>query len=130
MTLEVNGFCFPTHVNGPPAGELVEANLCRLAEPGALTAALNWYRALNFETRIGPIFVPTLFTWGSQDMAVGATAAMRTADYVTGPYRFEQLEERSHWLVDEVPDLITSLVLDQIRTTTLHHSCAAQLSAG
>jgi pimeloyl-ACP methyl ester carboxylesterase len=93
----------------------IEANMRRLAEPGALTAALNWYRALDFTARIGSVSVPTLFVWGSADMAVGETTAIRTADHVTGPYRFERLEGMSHWLVDETPELITRLVLKQIQ---------------
>lgn len=93
----------------------ISENIRRLAEPGALTSALNWYRALNLEVRIGKIRVPTLYVWGSQDLALGETAAMETAKYVTGPYRFEKLEGRSHWLLEEIPDQISALVLEHIR---------------
>jgi pimeloyl-ACP methyl ester carboxylesterase len=100
---------------GKVPGELVEENIRRFAGPGALTAALNWYRALNLETRIGIISVPTLFVWGSQDLAVGEVGATRTAAYVKGPYRFERLEGSSHWLVEEVPELISTLLLQQLK---------------
>ena len=93
----------------------ISENIRRLAEPGALTSALNWYRALNLEVRIGKIRVPTLYIWGSQDLALGKTAAMETARYVTGPYRFEKLEGKSHWLLEEVPDQVSALVLEHIR---------------
>jgi len=59
--------------------------------------------------------VPTLYIWGSQDLALGATAAIETAGYVTGPYRFEKLEGRSHWLLEEIPDQVSALVLEHIR---------------
>lgn len=73
----------------------ISENIRRLAEPGALTSVLNWYRALNLEVRIGKISVPTLYIWGSQDLAVGEIAAMETPRYVSGPYTFERLEGKS-----------------------------------
>jgi pimeloyl-ACP methyl ester carboxylesterase len=99
---------------GKVAEERVEANIRRLSEPGALTAALNWYRALNLKTRIGTTSVPTLFVWGSDDLAVGQVAAENTASYVTGPYRFEKLVGKSHWLLDETPGEIAKLMLEHL----------------
>jgi pimeloyl-ACP methyl ester carboxylesterase len=93
----------------------ISENIRRLAEPGALTSALNWYRALNLEARIGKIRVPTLYIWGSQDLALGETAASETERYVIGPYTFERLEGRSHWLLEEVPDQVSALLLKHIR---------------
>ena len=66
---------FRSVYQGKLAEEQIEANVRRLSEPGALTAALNWYRALDLETRIGNILVPTLFLWGDQDLACGKHAA-------------------------------------------------------
>ncbi|GAA0502522.1 haloalkane dehalogenase [Saccharopolyspora subtropica] len=87
----------------------------RLTEPGALTAALNWYRAMRFSGgRIGPVAVPTLYVWGTEDVAVGSTAALATADHVTGPYRFEMLEDVSHWIPEEVPETFTRLLLQHL----------------
>jgi pimeloyl-ACP methyl ester carboxylesterase len=99
---------------------LINENIRRLAEPGALTSALNWYRSLNLEARIGKIIVPTLYIWSTQDLALGETAAMATARYVTGPYRFEKLEGRSHWLLEEVADQVSALVLDHIRNNLVY----------
>jgi len=100
-------------------GKVPETAICenirRFAEPGALTSALNWYRALDPQRRIGKVTVPTLYVWGSLDLALGQTAAIRTAEYVTGPYRFERLEGRSHWLLEEVPDQISAFVLQHLR---------------
>ncbi|MER7081289.1 alpha/beta fold hydrolase [Saccharopolyspora kobensis] len=87
----------------------------RLTEPGALTAALNWYRAARYNSReIGPVEVPTLFAWSTEDVAVGSTAALATADHVTGPYRFEMLEDVSHWIPEEAPDTFTRLLLQHL----------------
>ena len=89
----------------------VESNVRRLSEEGALTAALNWYRALDHAHRIGPIAVPTLYVWGDKDLAVGEKAAMQTARYITGPYRFERLNGASHWLQQEASDRVVALLL-------------------
>ena len=86
----------------------VESNVRRFSEPGALTAALNWYRALDTRVRIGQVSVPTLYMWGSEDMAVGETAARGTRQYVSGEFHFECLSGKSHWLVDEVPGWIAA----------------------
>jgi pimeloyl-ACP methyl ester carboxylesterase len=87
----------------------------RLTEPGALTAALNWYRAMRFGSgRIGPITVPTLYVWSTEDVAIGSTAALATAEHVTGPYRFEMLEDVSHWIPEEAPDTFIRLLLEHL----------------
>ncbi|TWG07387.1 alpha/beta fold hydrolase [Saccharopolyspora dendranthemae] len=86
----------------------------RLTEPGALTGALNWYRASKFNDEIGPITVPTLFVWSTEDVAVGSTAALATEQHVTGPYRFEMLQEVSHWIPEEAPDSLTRLLLEHL----------------
>lgn len=95
----------------PP--ELVDENVRRLSEPGALTATLNWYRALpdNLAYPAGRIAVPTLYVWGSEDRALGREAALLTGDFVDAPYRFELLEGASHWLPEEAPDRIIPMLL-------------------
>jgi len=105
-------------LRGAYAGALtpaqVEANVRRLKAPGALTATLNWYRAADFEHRIGRIKTPTLFIWGAKDQALGPVAAKATADYVEGPYRFEALKDGSHWLLEAAPEVVSSLLLDHL----------------
>jgi pimeloyl-ACP methyl ester carboxylesterase len=88
----------------------------RLSEPGALTAALNWYRAMRFGGAIGPVTVPTLYVWSTEDVAVGSTPALATAQHVTGPYRFEMIEDVSHWIPEEAPDTLNRLILQQLLT--------------
>ncbi len=73
-----------------------------MAEPGALTAALSWYRAAGASPAqlraVGRIQVPTLYVWGSADPALGRTAAEGTAAQVDAPYRFVPLDGAGHWL--------------------------------
>ena len=88
----------------------------RMREPGALSAALNWYRAMPFSLRspIPPSTVPTTYAWGRSDFALGRAAAGRTRDHVTGPYRFAELDA-GHWLPETRPDEVVRLVLDRVR---------------
>ena len=84
------------------------------SEPGLLTATLNWYRALDNKRLGSPVAAPTLYVWGSEDQAFGATAATATGRFVTGPYQFAPLEGASHWLPEEAPETIARLLLAHI----------------
>ncbi len=86
----------------------------RFREPDAITAALNWYRALDLEARIGKISVPTLFIWGTADQALGRVAAEGTQAYADGPYRFYPLTNLSHWLLEEAPQLVWDPLLEHL----------------
>jgi pimeloyl-ACP methyl ester carboxylesterase len=85
-----------------------------LSEPGALTGALNYYRANSFQEPLGPIRVPTMYVWSTDDIALGREAAEGTAEHVEGPYRFEVLEGVSHWLPEEAPEALNGLLLDHL----------------
>lgn len=101
---------------GKVPAERVEENVRRLREPGALTAALNWYRALGLQpSETGRLRVPTLYVWGDQDIALGKTAALATEGYVDGPYRFERVVGGSHWLLEEEPERLEGLVLAHVK---------------
>lgn len=105
---------------GKLSAAAVESNVRRLSEEGAMTSVLNWYRALELDHRIGNIAVPTLYVWGDKDLALGETAAIETAKYVTGPYHFERLKGASHWLQGEATDRIVPLLLDHLGRCTEH----------
>jgi pimeloyl-ACP methyl ester carboxylesterase len=94
----------------------VDAYVDALAAPGALTAALNWYRATDLHRSPDPmqITVPTLYVWSTEDIALGRRAAEDTAGHVSGPYRFEALDGVSHWIPDEAPGPLTSLLLEHL----------------
>lgn len=91
----------------------VENNIQRMKEGEGLTCALNWYRA--YEGKAEKSIVPTLFIWGSKDVALGRFAAEKTRDYVLGSYQFEILEGLSHWLLDEAPKEVSALLLKHFR---------------
>lgn len=91
-------------------------DVTRMQEPGALTAALNWYRGLPLSrVPIGPVPVPTLYVWGDRDFALGRKAAETTADHVTGPYEFVPLAGAGHWIPDRDPDDLLAALLPHLR---------------
>jgi pimeloyl-ACP methyl ester carboxylesterase len=93
--------------------EIVE----RMSEPGALTAALNWYRAMSVQlAAVGQITVPTLYVWSTGEVAIGRAAAEATAAYVDARYRFVVLDGVSHWIPEEVPDTLNRLLLEHLAT--------------
>ncbi len=82
--------------------------------PDALTAALNWYRALRLgAASVGRIAVPTMYIWSDGDVAIGRSAARRCGDHVSAEYRFVQLPGVTHWIPDQVPDLVAGAVLER-----------------
>ncbi|MFE2579818.1 alpha/beta fold hydrolase [Streptomyces sp. NPDC059378] len=93
-----------------------DAYLRHLSRPGALTAALNWYRSGRPERAIGVIDVPTLYVWSTQDTAFGPAAAQETRKWVDGPYRSETLQGVSHWIPEEAPETLNRLLLDHLQT--------------
>jgi pimeloyl-ACP methyl ester carboxylesterase len=86
----------------------------RLSEPGALVAALNWYRGIKFSGHTGKIKVPTLYVWGTEDAAFGSTAALSTEEWVEGPYRFEMFQDISHWLPEQADEGLSRLLLEHL----------------
>jgi pimeloyl-ACP methyl ester carboxylesterase len=97
--------------------EVARRYAAHMQEPGALTAALNWYRALPFSSpdyAVGRITVPTLFVWSTGDVALGRAAAERTRDWVDAPYRFEVLDGVSHWIPETAPDRLNPLLVEHV----------------
>jgi pimeloyl-ACP methyl ester carboxylesterase len=96
--------------------EEVRRFVAAMLEPGALTAALNWYRATepNSLTDVGTITVPTLYVWSDHDIALGRRAATSTVEWVTGPYRFEVLEGVSHWIPETAPGDLNRILLEHL----------------
>lgn len=88
-----------------------------MLKPGAMTAAINPYRALRARgvLAVGRITVPTLYVWGTDDAALGPVAARATAKEVDGPYRFVVLDGVSHWIPETGVEELSSLVVSHMR---------------
>lgn len=91
--------------------DLADRDARAMTEPGAYTAALNWYRAAPWSGRTGEVSVPTLLVWSDGDKYILQNAARRSERYVTGDFRFEVLAG-SHWIPDEQPDAVADLLAD------------------
>ncbi len=98
------------------AAERVAADVRFFSEPGVLTAALNWYRAMSRHDNdgLGRIAVPTTYVWGSADMAFSRAVAEASGDYVDADYAFVPLEGVTHWIPDQAPDVLAAHVLEQV----------------
>jgi pimeloyl-ACP methyl ester carboxylesterase len=94
--------------------EAIDVYVEQLSAPGALTAALNWYRAMTSATPVDPVDVPTTYVWSDGDVAVGRTAAEACADQVRGDYRFVELPGITHWVPEQAPEQVAGAVLDRI----------------
>ncbi len=92
-----------------------------LKEPGALTAAINYYRAnlgRFLKRRPGGemskherIRVPTLFIYGERDMAILPETAAGVADYINAPYTELRLARANHWVQQEYPTEVNTALL-------------------
>ena len=52
--------------------------------------------------------------WGTEDATIGSTAATTSGDHVDGPYRFEMLDDISHWVPEQAPEVLTMLIMEHL----------------
>jgi pimeloyl-ACP methyl ester carboxylesterase len=97
--------------------DVCEHYVRRMREPGALTAALGWYRALPLYPRdpVGTVRVPTLHLWSDRDAFLGRTATEQTHRFVHAPYRLEVLAGLTHWIPELAPERTAALVVQHVR---------------
>lgn len=94
-----------------------------LRQPGALTSAVNYYRA-NFSrlasrgSKSKPderTRVPTLFIFAEQDFAILPETVRGVADYVDAPYRELRIKDSGHWVQIEAADEINDALIDFLK---------------
>jgi pimeloyl-ACP methyl ester carboxylesterase len=98
--------------------DAVDRYVARMREPGALTSALNWYRAIPWSVGdpVGTVRVPTLHVWSTGDTFLGRAATEATARHVQAPYRLEILEGVSHWIPELAADRVAELITAHVHT--------------
>jgi pimeloyl-ACP methyl ester carboxylesterase len=85
------------------------------ARPGALTAMLNYYRALirgfrrNSRRGTAQIDIPTLMIWGEVDAALGKELTFGTEKYVSN-LTLRYLPNVSHWVQQEAPETVNAMI--------------------
>jgi len=99
-----------------------------LSRPGALTAALAWYRAniplprprLPRRDRAGastgrprrPVACPVMGVWSTGDTFLTERQMTRSADVVTGPWRYERIDGAGHWVPIQAAGRLSELLVD------------------
>jgi pimeloyl-ACP methyl ester carboxylesterase len=107
-----------------------------LSRPGALTAALSWYRAnltlpVPGRRRRRPstsrgqgtstprpsrtVTCPVMGVWSTGDPFLTETQMTGSARFVTGPWRYERIEGVGHWVPVEDPERLSELLVDFLR---------------
>ena len=89
------------------------------SEYGALTAALNWYRAADRKHTTNQAFNkniirPTLFIWGKQDPVVAPEIIPLQQAYIQAPYQELSLET-GHSLIQTKTDSVMQAILSHIK---------------
>jgi epoxide hydrolase 4 len=85
------------------------------ARPGALTAMINYYRALIRGLRrtrrrgTARIDIPTLMIWGEADTALGKELTYGTDEYVSD-LTLRYLPHVSHWVQQEAPEAVNAMI--------------------
>jgi pimeloyl-ACP methyl ester carboxylesterase len=100
----------------------VQIYLDAFSRDGALTAALNYYRAnmpaaawLRPPPQLPDITTPTMVIWGEADSYLGLGLLKRSCAKVRAPVRVERLPGVSHWVQQEAPELVNALLIDWLR---------------
>lgn len=101
-----------------------------LRQPGALTSAINYYRANVFrllrgarrgnvdatdkaaEQQDGRIRVPTLFIFGEQDFAIIPATVRGLGKYIDAPYREVRIPDSGHWVQNEAVDEVNAALME------------------
>jgi pimeloyl-ACP methyl ester carboxylesterase len=89
-----------------------------LSRPGALTAALNLYRA-NVAPEIAvperwalpSVTSPTMGIWSSGDAYLNETQMILSHQSVSSSWTYERLEGASHWMQLDQPERVNDLIL-------------------
>ncbi len=90
-----------------------------ISMPGALRAALNWYRAYvglggnlsTFFLKREKIKTPTMLIWGEKDSFLSSSLVRGTDRYVAN-LDIRMLPGCSHWVMEEAPHDVNDLLLE------------------
>lgn len=97
----------------PP--EVTEVYRQNARQPGALTAMINYYRALLRGRKavaargMQIITVPTLMIWGEEDVALTKESTFGTEQYASD-FRIRYLPRVSHWVQQEAPLQVNAMI--------------------
>jgi pimeloyl-ACP methyl ester carboxylesterase len=96
-------------------------------QPGALTGAVNYYRANLFDRLFvrkqqpnnkqsnARIKVPTLFIFGEQDFAIIPASVRGQEKYIDADYREVRIPDSGHWVQNEAPEEVNAALLEFLK---------------
>jgi pimeloyl-ACP methyl ester carboxylesterase len=105
---------------GAFSAEDIERYVEALKQPGALTAALNYYRAafrsapLRLFQSHPRIKAPVLLVWGERDRYLGPHLVDGTERWVAD-LRVERIAEASHWVQADAPERVNEVLVAHLR---------------
>lgn len=98
-----------------------------LAQPGALTAAINYYRSMlrgnpyRIKNWLVPVRAKTLLIWGEQDPALSKDLTKNLDEWVND-LQVAYLPEAGHWVQQEQPEAVNRLMINFLDTDHISHS--------
>jgi pimeloyl-ACP methyl ester carboxylesterase len=85
------------------------------SQPGAMTAMINWYRAIVRHrpkmSQGSRVKVPTLMIWGMQDVALSHRMARLSIDYCDDG-KLVLFEDATHWVQHDETEAVNQLLLE------------------
>ena len=101
--------------------EDIERYIEAIAQPGVLTASLNYYRALLRNPRemralLQRVEAPVLVIWGEKDRFLSRRLAEPPRLWVPNLVRVKRLPDASHWVAEDRPLEVNTLLLDFLRS--------------
>jgi epoxide hydrolase 4 len=100
-----------------PADDLAQYRTA-WSQPGALTAMINWYRALfRFRAKFPDrtVRIPARILWGERDDFLLPEMAQESLRYCANPELFTFVDA-THWLHHEEPARVSELLIDFFRS--------------
>jgi pimeloyl-ACP methyl ester carboxylesterase len=98
----------------------IDRYVAAAAQPGALRAAINYYRAavranlLAQMHNLRRVDIPTLIIWGDQDRYLGRELAEPDRAWVP-EVRVERIPQASHWVQADSSERVNQLMVDFLR---------------
>ena len=114
----VRKYWIPTH---PELDEVCE----RLKDPTAMRAMLNWDRGnqvpsfylayMTGQLKYPKCKVPTLGIWSRGDTYLWEEQMVNSSEFMDAEWRYERLEQGSHWVMLDQPQEMNRLLLDWLK---------------